>query len=436
MPTILLAVLLIGTALGPGGANGMAPAARKDIISDWTGIKAKWAERGLDPALDYTGEVFSNVRGGIRRGSVYLDNISLTLSLDLDKLLGWKGATIFLYGLSIQGGNPSDNAGDGQGLSNIAAYPTSRLYEAWLQQNLWDNRFSLLAGLYDLNSEFAVIESAAVFLNPSQTINPTFAFSGRNGPSVFPYTTVGIRAKYDPARDFYIQSALMNGVAGNPRHPSGTRILFDKSNGVLSTTEAGYLFWTSTRPKPAKPGPRRRIFRKYEKPLYNGKVALGLWFYTARFTPILRAPDNPNSPQIGGNHGLYVLLARTIVREQDDPARHLSLYARLGFANPRFNRFAAYTGAGAVFTGLIPGRPEDVIGVGIAGAHNGSDYKKEQQRLGNSVKTTEWNIELTYRARISNWLILHPDLQYVVNVNTNPALKNALAVDFRLEVTL
>jgi porin len=436
MPTVLLAILIISTALGPGGDNGMAAAGGEDIIAGWAGVKAKWAERGVDPAFDYTGEVFSNVSGGIRRASVYLDNISLTLLLDMDKLLGWKGGTIFLYGLSIQGGNPSDNAGDAQGLSNIAAYPTSRLYEAWLQQNLWNNRLSLLAGLYDLNSEFAVIDAATVFLNPSQTIDPTFAFSGRNGPSVFPYTTVGMRVKYNPARDFYIQSALMNGVSGNPHHPSGTQILFNKSNGILSATEAGYLFWTSSRPKPAKPGPRRRTFRTYKKPLYIGKVALGLWFYTARFAPILRAPDSQNPPQIGGNHGLYVLLARTVVREQVDPARHLSLYARLGFANPRINRFAAYTGAGAVFTGLIPGRPEDVIGIGVGGAHNGNDYKKEQQRLGNPVKTTEWNIELTYRARISNWLILHPDLQYVINVNTNPAIRNALSVDFRLEITL
>jgi porin len=436
MPTILLAIFLLSAALQPGGKNGIAAVARNDLIPGWAGIKAKWAERGIDPAFDYTGEVFSNVSGGIRRKSVYLDNLSLTLSLDMHKLLGWKGATLFFYGLSIQGGNPSDNVGDAQGLSNIAAFPTSRLYEAWLQQDLLNNRLSLLAGLYDLNSEFAVIESAAVFLNPSQTIDPPFAFSGRNGPSVFPYTTVGIRAKYDPGHEFYIQSAVLNGVAGNPRHPSGTQVLFDKSNGILCATEAGYVFWTSNRPKPAKPGPRRRTFRKYEKPLYNGKVALGLWFYTAKFDPILRAPNSLNPPQIGGNHGLYVLLARTVVREKSDPARDLSLYARFGFANSRINRFAAYTGGGIVFTGLIPGREQDVMGLGIVGAHNGNYYRREQLRLRRQVKLTEWNIELSYRAQVSNWLVLHPSLQYVINVNTNPAIKNALSVAFRLEISL
>jgi porin len=51
-------------------------------------------------------------------------------------------------------------------------------------------------GLYDLNSEFDVIEAAALFLNPSHGIGPDFAQSGRNGPSIFPVTSLAIRGEY------------------------------------------------------------------------------------------------------------------------------------------------------------------------------------------------------------------------------------------------
>ena len=49
----------------------------------------------------------------------------------------------------------------------MAAPPASRIHEAWLQYNLLDNRLSVLAGRYDLNTEFYQLRSAALFLNSS-----------------------------------------------------------------------------------------------------------------------------------------------------------------------------------------------------------------------------------------------------------------------------
>lgn len=139
--------------------------------SDISALRAKLAARGLTFGFTYIGELSSDVAGGLHRKAVYLDNISLTLTFDLNKILGWRGATFYVYGMSFQGRSPSRNMGDAQGVSNIAAYPTSRLYEAWVQQDLFADRLSLLAGIYDLNSEFAVIEAAGVFLNSSRAVD-------------------------------------------------------------------------------------------------------------------------------------------------------------------------------------------------------------------------------------------------------------------------
>ena len=70
-----------------------------------------------------------------------------------------------------------------------------KLYEAWFEQTLFDDRLSFKAGLYDLNTEFDVVETAGLFINSSHGIGPDFSQSGVNGPSIFPTTSLGIRVK-------------------------------------------------------------------------------------------------------------------------------------------------------------------------------------------------------------------------------------------------
>jgi carbohydrate-selective porin OprB len=53
-----------------------------------------------------------------------------------------------------------------------------KLYGLWWQQMLLADRLSLLAGLYDLNSEFDVVDSAAVSINSSFGIGVAAAHNG------------------------------------------------------------------------------------------------------------------------------------------------------------------------------------------------------------------------------------------------------------------
>src|SRR5262245_29774979 len=63
-------------------------------------------EHGVRPAVIYDADGFVNMSGGARRGATYLDNLNLQLTLDMERLVSWRGATIFLYGLGIHGGQP------------------------------------------------------------------------------------------------------------------------------------------------------------------------------------------------------------------------------------------------------------------------------------------------------------------------------------------
>src|SRR5438067_260777 len=105
--------------------------------------------------ITYTADVAGTVRGGTAHAGRALDNLDVIVDGDLEKLVGWRGATVHGYLLNNSGGMPNDLAGTLQGVDNIeVGRPRARLYELWLQAGFAGDRGSALAGLYDLNSEF------------------------------------------------------------------------------------------------------------------------------------------------------------------------------------------------------------------------------------------------------------------------------------------
>jgi carbohydrate-selective porin OprB len=243
-----VATCALAVLIGVGTASGSEALMRRNVLTDdWCGRRSTLAQQGIEIELVYTADVFSNLRGGLRTGTVYLDNLDLTVSAHLDPLLGLDGSTFFIYGISNQGGGLSRRyVGDAQGADNIEAPHEVKLYELWWQQMLLGDRLSLLAGLYDLSSEFDVIDSAAVFINSSFAIDPEFSHSGVNGPSVFPSTAVGGRVKMAPFDHLVLQAAVLDGVPGDPKHPAATDVELRDDDGLLIAAEAALVWPLST----------------------------------------------------------------------------------------------------------------------------------------------------------------------------------------------
>jgi porin len=150
----------------------------------------------------YTADIRGNVDGGIARGARYLDDVDLQVAFDGDKLAGWHGARAFVYALYDNGVHLSPTlVGDIQSVSNIETDVRAvRLFEAWIEQDV-GKVGSVKAGLYNLNSEFDTTQSGGLFLISSHGIGPDFAQSGRNGPSIFPVTSLAVRAEAKLAKN-------------------------------------------------------------------------------------------------------------------------------------------------------------------------------------------------------------------------------------------
>lgn len=384
---------------------------RSTMTGDWDGRRTTLSERGLSFEAVYTGDITRNVSGGIRQRTAYLDNKDLTLSLDAEKLFNWDGATLFFYVLGNNGGNPSENnVGDTQILSNIESPDTWKLYEAWYEQQFIEDRMSIRIGLYDLNSEFDVIDTAGLFINSSHGIGADFSQSGINGPSIFPVTSLGVRLHGFLTDNIYLQFVALDGVPGDPDRPTGTHIEFNDNDGALLAIESGFISNDAGNSSP------------------YAKLAIGAWRYTSNSVENA-AGENIEATK---NNGLYILAERSVFHESGNPAQGMALFARYGVAESRINQVDRYFGSGMVYTGLIPGRDQDKLGLAVAVASNSDEYKRSD----NAISDEEIAWELSYRVQITPWLAIQPDVQYIINPGTNPSLDNATVFTTRLELIL
>jgi len=355
-------------------------------------------KHGVYIELGYTGEVFSNLYGGIEKKTVYLDNFDLIFEFDLKKIFGWKGTTINTYFLGNQGGIPSEYSGAIQGISNIAAHDTWKLYEFWLEQHLFNNKLSILFGLYDLNSEFDTRETSALFINPSHGIGAEFSMAGENGPSIFPTTSLALRMKYNLYKSLNIKMAVFDGVPGDLNNPNGTEVILDEDEGVLFSTEISYG------------SESEELNKDYFK------YSVGGWYYTNEFAKLLSLNNEISSTQ-KGNYGLYISAEKFILSESSYNNQGLTGFFRAGISDKNVNQVNGYLGVGVNYSGLISGRDNDVLGIALALAHNSENYIKMMQIEDpkNKIEKFEYIFELTYHVSLFEFLSIQPDIQYIIN---------------------
>jgi porin len=376
-------------------AGGDAPWARHAHTHTHASGEINEAHGPILLEASYTGEVMSNLSGGVRRGERYLDNLDVVLEADLEQAIGWRGANLHVYGLYNNGKSVSELIGDAQAASNVeTGTQAARLYEAWIDQKIGSNA-SIRAGLYDLNSEFDVLDTAGLFIGSAHGIGTDISQTGLNGPSIFPSTSLAARVDVTPAEGWAVRAAVLDGVPGNPNHPGRTTIRLGNGDGALLIGEA-------------------------QAPVFGGKLLFGHWRYTARF-------DTHQGSRDRGNAGYYLRGEAPLVGRD---GTLLSGFFRLGTAGGRFNMFDRFASAGFKLTGLVKGRDEDEIGLAFASAFTSRGY-----RLTNGGGKTETAVEFTYRAPVTDWLTLQPDVQYVRNPNADPAIDDALVVGLRFEIS-
>lgn len=342
---------------------------------------------GIDFEGSFLGDYFSNLSGGIQNEDSFVDNIVLRAGFDMNKLAGVDGMSLYLSSLGIQGETFLQNSGAMQGISNIAGVNHWKLYEVWVEQNFLNEDLSFLFGLYDLNSEFDVRESSGIFINPSFGIGFDFAQSGENGSSIFPYTSLALRIKYNLSESLEILTAVFDGVPGSLIDDNGLQVQWSLDEGTLLSTE---LIFSPSR-------------YEYGKNYY--KYSIGGWYFTSDFENLSTGVKET------GNYGIYASGEHFIYSESYTNHEGLALFGRIGIASSSFNPSDFSALGGVNYTGLIPGRNEDVFGFAFTSIHLTDEFRVTE--LYHSEFETI--LELTYSFQMTDWMRLQPDIQYVFN---------------------
>lgn len=335
--------------------------------------------------------------------------MNAALTVDADRLFGWRGVTAYANLLYNNGRSFSGElTGDAQVVSNIEGPESWRLYEFWVESRLGAaGAHSVRIGVYDLNSEFDTLESSSLFINSSHGVDVTLGQTGQNGPSIFPVPGAGLRARTEAGWG-YAQLAVLDGVPGERRRPDRTGLHLDRNDGALLVLEAGRAMGGVS------------------------KLALGAWSYTARFDELVALDAGGSPRRTRGNRGFYALAE---ARLHEAGPRRVDAFLRLSSAQGRFNAFSRYAGAGVVVSGWPAVRADDQIGLAVAHAVTGDPFRQAAAAAGDRAERAETILELTWRLAVSDHLVLQPDLQYIINPGADPALRDAFALGLRLELT-
>jgi len=348
----------------------------------------------------YTADIMGPVKGAPRKSGRYLDNLDVVLEADLGKLVGWRGATFHIYGLSNSGGRPNDVAQTLQGIDNIEVSKAKvRLYELWLEQDIADGAASVRAGLYDLNSEFYATEASSLLISPPFGIGSELASTGPNGP----LTSLAARVRIGGEAGGYAQAAVLSARAGAFK---ADKLQFGLDRGAILIAEAGHA---------------GRV-----------RVAGGAWTYTAHQDDI-REVTASGDPKRGDAYGAYVLGEGRIAGGEEGP--RTSAFARIGLSDGDTTPFSGGWQAGLRWDEVFKGRPDSAVSIGVHQGRLSKKFRANGRDGGLDLGKAESGLEVTFTDTIGR-LSIQPDLQIVHNPGGEKNRRNAVIAGIRFTVDL
>ncbi len=343
----------------------------------------------------YTGEVFTNTRGGINttRATRYRGNFDLLVLGDLDAAGFAPGGKLFLYGQTGHGqGLTRDDVGDFQVISNIDAHDFAQVSEYWWERQWFDGVLTTRLGKRDANEDFAAVEMGSDFINSSFGLHPTIPMP------TFPDPSMAATAFLRLDEQWLFKVGLWDG------EPDGRNWGFSGTGVTFSMAELDYHYVLADR--------------------LPGELHAGLWYHSGDW-PELAAGS---SRIFSGNHGIHFEAAQMLYLEApgaEDDSQGLGAFFQASWAPKDRNEGTQYYGGGLIYRGLLQRREADVLGAGVA-------HIRLNPRL--TGPTHETAVEVFYKAQVNPWFMIQPDMQFIAN--PGGAGRDALVVGMRFELLL
>ncbi len=416
-------------------------------------------EKGISFEASYLGDMVANMQGGLHEKTTYIGSLDFALTVDFEQTGLIPGGKFFISGNESHGGeNPTaKHIGDLQGVDNIEALDSIRLYEWWYEQSLWDDKFSILAGIHGLDSEFAISTYGCVFIHSSFGTPPDITANVPN--SAFPAVGPAVRIKIKPHEQFEFLAGLYDGDptdSGTNHHNVNYRL--SSRQGLMALLEGAYYPGIKL-PGAADPLP--------------GSIKVGSWLHTADTDDVLAFTEAGEPVRHRNDYGFYGIIDQMLFREkkgadgpvgsllckilkvrsgsveEENTEQGLGVFFQFGGAPDDRNTVDYYFGAGLHYTGLFPNRDRDILGIAVANAFLSERMQKARDleieaydptdpdagELPGELLSHESALEVTYRIQIHDRLALQPDYQIVFHPSGEQNIKTAHVFILRFEVS-
>lgn len=393
----------LGASSNPAGSDQLPG-------TGWLGRKIQeWLGAGKDTGIWFGGSWISDVNflisGGAQPGKNTLNSlVNLGLVLDAEKLAGWPGGEFGIYFLQFNGSPTNTQAGSVQGYNSLPGdYPLNRseLYQLWWRQKLFNGKFIFRIGKVAPTADF----NNVLLPNPTQQkVLQIPAVSGLLFTPIFVNPTIlgvlpgyynsacGLTATVAPNEHFYCSYGFYD---GNQALGSQTGMRGPQFNGYyFHIGEVGAAWIVKGLP---------------------GRFGMGGWGQTGSLTNS-GFTDN-------GMGGFYLFGSQRLwrMRPQTDDSG-ISMFIQYGINNSSTLSVNQYLGGGLTGFALLPGRPEDSCGIGVACSWlNQNLYQRDNEVI----------LQGYYQMNLIGSTYFQPTLSFIPAPGDAPTASSAWAVTLR-----
>jgi porin len=208
---------------------------------DWWGTR-NWMdkEKGVEFSSSYVVNLAGNPSGGLRQGFTYTDNIAFGAKLDLEKLVGWRGA-VFTIAATDRNGNSlsQDYIGNQFTVQQVYGGQTIILTDLHLVQKFWDDKAQIKAGRFSAGDDFASSPLYWLYMNNGIDGNPQ-ALPVNTAFTSYPASVWGARLRVDPSPEWFAMGGIYQATSLNLYRDHGLDWSINNSDGVLMIGQVGW----------------------------------------------------------------------------------------------------------------------------------------------------------------------------------------------------
>jgi porin len=395
---------------------------RKYMTGDWGGLRSSLETQGVTIRAGHLSESAANPVGGFRQGAAYTQEVYLGADFDLDRLVGLAGGKLHVT-FTERAGKSLANTAIGSIISVqevFGAGQNVRLAELAYQQVLFDGRLTARLGWIHASDNFASSPIYCHFQNNGFCGQVGIVIN--SGYTIFPAGSWGGMLKLASTDEFYLQAGVYEVNPTLPLLPNGFKLGLSGATGVISMSQVG---WQPRLGSEALPGSYR----------------LG-GYYDTSTAPWLGSPLGGPKYGTRGRWGVYAQADQMIHRTVPGSDRGLTAFAVAAYSGPDTAKLQYIWQAGLLQKGTFAGREHDTIGLGLIQSRISDQLVAAQIRANAlapqsaNVQSAETTIELNYRAQLTPWFSLMPNIQYVMRPNAVTTIPNALVLGLQLKVIL